>query len=183
MAELTKLHTGLTERPAIIFVHGLEGHPIQTWQHESCAPDDCWPYWLGKATDSDVWTLGYEAPLSAWNGNDGMAISDYGDTVPDCLSSELGLAGRSLVLIGHSMGGLVIKTMMVNALSPGGDPRFKAVVDRICGVVFVTTPHGGSQLANVASAVGWTLRANQHVVDMKRHDATLRQLNKQFFFP
>ena len=178
MAQLQKLHTGLADRPAIIFVHGLGGHPIDTWRHDSCTEQSFWLHWVGSDTQCDVWTLDYDAALSAWQDN-AMPLPDQGDQVLDLLATNTGLANKQLVLVGHSMGGLVIKTVLISG-STKGDARFEALVNRVQGVVFLATPHGGAQLANIAKWAGFVLRTNVQVGDMTLHDAHLRTLTQQF---
>ena len=178
MAELQRLHQGRADRPAVILIHGLGGHPIDTWRHADCAADDCWPHWIGRDTDCDTWVLGYDAALSAWR-EQAMPLPDQGDQVADLLATRPELAARSLVLVGHSMGGLVIKTVIADAGSKG-DRRIATLVDRIRGVVFIASPHAGSQLANLARAAGFVLRANVQVGNMQAHDPHLRQLNQRF---
>ena len=153
MAMLQKLHAGLIDRPVMVFLHGLGGDRIETWRHESCAPDDCWPHWVGRKTECDVWTVGYDSALSGWT-NSAMPLPDQRDQVLDLLSTESELDDRRLVLVGHSMGGLVIKTVMINGVTKG-DVRFKALVDRIQAVVFLATPQvvRSSLASRVPSAV------------------------------
>jgi tetratricopeptide (TPR) repeat protein/pimeloyl-ACP methyl ester carboxylesterase len=178
MAELQRLHQGRADRPAVIFIHGLGGHPIDTWRHADCAADDCWPHWIGRDADCDTWVLGYDAALSAWR-EQAMPLPDQGDQVADLLATRSELAARSLVLVGHSMGGLVIKTVIADAGSKG-DRRIATLVDRIRGVVFIASPHAGSQLANLARVAGFALRTNVQVGNMQAHDPHLRQLNQRF---
>jgi hypothetical protein len=47
-------------------------------------------------------------------------------------------------------------------------------------VVFIATPHQGSQLASLAKAVASILRTNAQVGDMSHHDAHVRQLGAAF---
>ncbi|MFZ2652641.1 MAG: tetratricopeptide repeat protein, partial [Burkholderiaceae bacterium] len=178
MAELKQLHAGTSGMPALVFVHGLGGHPIETWRHTSLPADDFWPHWVGRDTACDTWVLGYDAKLSAWQGQ-AMPLPDQGDQVADLLASEPGLKGRALALIGHSMGGLVIKTLLIQGRTKG-DPRIEELVTRVIAVTFVATPHAGSQLANLARALGWLLRTNEQVGNMSSHDPYLAQLNQQF---
>lgn len=178
VALLKQLHIGSNDQLALIFVHGLAGDMIDTWRHDATSRDDCWPHWLGYDTGCDVWTVAYDANLSAWLG-EAMPLPDQGDQVADLLAAEQGLKDRSLLLIGHSMGGLVIKTMIISGRTKG-DRRIKAVVDRICGVVFIATPHTGSELAKLANAVRWILRTNEQVENLREHDSHLRILNQQF---
>jgi pimeloyl-ACP methyl ester carboxylesterase len=178
MASLRKLHDGSADHPAVIFIHGLGGDPIDTWRHTECAAESCWPHWVGEDTDCDVWVLDYDAGLSAWR-DQAMPLPDQGDQVLDLLQCEPRLKGRELVLIGHSLGGLVIKTSIVSGQTKG-IARYAGLVGRIRGVVFIATPHAGSHLANLARAVRWILRPNEQVGNLQAHDAHLRSLNEQF---
>ncbi len=108
-----------------------------------------------------------------------MPLPDQGLQVLDLIDTHPDLQSKLLVLIGHSMGGLVIKSLIVNA-ETRGDKRFTDLVDRIRGVVFIATPHAGSHLANLASAARWVFRVNEQVGDMRAHDPHLRGLSQQF---
>ena len=178
MAGLTRLHAAAADRSAIVFVHGLGGHEVETWRHNSSPSDNCWPHWLSQDSNSDVWALGYDAGLSAWK-DQAMPLPDQGDQIADLLATEPGLKTRQLVLIGHSMGGLVIKTLLISGRTKG-DPLIEALVQRIAAIAFIATPHNGSNLATLASAVRWVLRTNEQVGNLRAHDAHLRGLNQQF---
>lgn len=178
MARLELLHRGDPLRPAIVFIHGLDGDLIRTWLGPGCSADDCWPHWVGKSTGCDTWTLGYDAAMSRWN-DQAMPLPDQADQVTNLLATHEGLTGRPIVMLGHSMGGLVIKTMVTQALA-NSDQRMRRLVERICGVVFVATPHQGSELASLAQALRRLVRPNPQVAQMQQHDAHLRQLNRSF---
>jgi tetratricopeptide (TPR) repeat protein/pimeloyl-ACP methyl ester carboxylesterase len=178
VASLQKLHQGNPERPALVLLHGLGGDPIHTWRHTSLKTDNCWPHWLGQDTQCDTWVLGYGAALSAWN-DQAMPLPDQGDQVADLLASKPGLEGRRLILVGHSLGGLVIKTLLHQCLTKG-DPQMIALTQRIAGVGFIATPHTGSQLATLATAFSYFLRTNEQVGNLALHDPHLGQLNTQF---
>ena len=47
---------------------------------------------------------------------------------------------RPLLLLGHSLGGILIKQALVNALS---DPRYRDIQEATSGLIFFGTPHGG----------------------------------------
>ena len=148
MTTLLRLHAGSPQRPSIVFVHGLGGNAIDTWRHPRCAADNCWPVWIGEDAECDVWTVGYDGALSGWSQS-AMPLPDQGDQVLDRLASEPELDGRAIVMIGHSMGGLVIKTAIVHAMTKG-NAKWRELAKRVCACVFIATPHSGSQLANFA---------------------------------
>lgn len=140
-----------------------------------------WPQWVGKDCDCSVWVLGYDAALSGWAAG-AMPLVRQGTSVLDRLASEPRLQGQSLVLVGHSLGGLVIKSAVVNGMTHGV-PRYEALLRQVRGVVFVATPHSGSQIANVATALSpirWLLRINSQVSDLRGSNVHLSQLNHQF---
>lgn len=178
MANLEQIHRGDSARPAIVFVHGLGGDLFDTWVGPGTSRDDFWLNWVGQDTDCDTWTLGYDSALSRWQ-NQAMPLPDQGTQVAQLLAVHAGLKDRNIVLVGHSMGGLVIKTLITQSLV-AGDARARGLVGRIRGVVFVATPHQGSQLASLAKAVAAVLRTNAQVGDMSRHDSHLRQLGAAF---
>lgn len=178
MSTLKCLHEGQRTRPVLVFVHGLEGHPIDTWRHKRCPADNFWLHWIGADTTCDVWTLGYDAALSLWTGN-AMPLPYQASNLLDQLASDEDLKNRELVLIGHSMGGLVITTAIVDG-NTTGDSRHQALVKQIKGIVFIATPHSGADLANLAMACKRLLRTNKNVGDLTRHNPALNTLSRQF---
>jgi pimeloyl-ACP methyl ester carboxylesterase len=179
MANLHVLHTASqTSNVALIFIHGLSGHYRETWMIDTTSKQTLWPKDLGDESDCDVWSLEYDASLSAWSDN-AMPLPDQGDSVLDCLASEPALKDKHLILLGHSMGGLVIKTLLIHG-STKGVARYERVIGQVKGVVFIATPHKGSDLANLASWASLILRTNEQVGNMQNHDAHLRSLHQQF---
>jgi len=163
---------------AIIFIHGLNGDARGTWMRNKDDDATLWPRWFASDIDCSVWLLSYDAKLSNWQNN-AMPLPDQGDSVLETLSTEEGLKNRPLLLIGHSMGGLVIKTL-INHGRTKGVIRYQNVVSRIHGIVFIATPHNGSQMATLAKHLSVFLRTNPQVGDMKIHDSHLRSLHQQF---
>ena len=178
MAELTRIHSSeSTDAINVVFVHGLGGDALQTWMYDAADDSTLWPRWVGEDANCNVWVMGYDAALSAWKG-EAMHLADQGMAFMSELLYESAFRDRPLVLVGHSLGGLVIKSGIVQAATLG-DPNYEPLLDWIAGVVFVGTPHQGSNLATVADAlIG--VRPNPQVVNMTAHDAWLRTLNGQF---
>lgn len=180
MAELECLFSpeGVTQPPLnVVFVHGLGGSASSTWMANGADAATLWPAWVGEDLKCATWVLEYDAGVSQWVG-DAMPLQSQAVSVLDALSSERGLKGP-IVLVGHSLGGLVIKTAAVYAGTTGIE-RYESVLDRIKAIVFVATPHFGSQLANIARASKAILRINDQVGDLARHNPQLQTLNTQF---
>ena len=162
----------------LIFLHGLGGDLYETWMSNPDDDNTLWLRWVAEDCDCMTWTLGYDASLSAWKDN-AMPLPDQGDSVLDCLVSEPKLKNRPLLLIGHSLGGLVIKTAMISGLTKGVE-RYQKLIECVHGVVFIATPHNGSQLASLAEVVKYVLRTNEQVSDLTQHNTHLRSLHQQF---
>ena len=178
MATLHCFHTGKPRHPALIFIHGLGGHPVDTWRSPHVPADNFWLHWIGRDTGCPVWSVGYDAELCGWRGQ-AMPLPDQATQISDLLATEPELDGRNLVLIGHSMGGLVIKHLLIQGATQG-DARMKALVGRVVALSFIATPHSGSQLASLAKAVRLLLRTNEQVGNLAAHEPHLAQLNRQF---
>ncbi|MGB3919076.1 MAG: hypothetical protein WBL07_16705 [Thiothrix litoralis] len=163
---------------AVIFIHGLNGDARGTWMMDEKDDSTLWPRWLASDVDCSVWVLGYDAKLSSWQDN-AMPLPDQGVSVLETLATEEGLKNRPIMLLGHSMGGLVIKTVIIHGRT-NGVSRYAKVVERIRGIAFVATPHKGSQLATLAQYLSIFLRTNPQVGNMQNHDAHLRSLHQQF---
>lgn len=164
--------------PAIIFIHGLDGHPRNTWMLDSNDENSLWPKWLAEDYNCSVFLVAYDAASSKWKEG-AMPLPDQGDSILAVLSSEPKLKDRPLIMVGHSMGGLVIKTLIQSGLNQSVKSH-REIVNHIRGIVFVGTPHNGSQLAKLASAASLFWRTNTQVKNMQTHDAHLRALNRHF---
>ncbi len=131
----------------LIFVHGLGGDPLKTWHPQGKRDkNNFWPTWLGEdLPETAVWSLKYKAEPFRWRGST-MSLVDRATNVLDALDSyEIGK--RPIVFITHSMGGLLVKQMLRRA-SDLRNLKWKAIVEQTKGIVFFSTPHSGSDVAN-----------------------------------
>lgn len=76
-----------------------------------------------------------------------LTIHDFGQALlADVRNSPVLCHGDTpIVLVGHSMGGLVVKKMLLLAKQ---DPAASNIAARIHSLFFLATPHRGSNLAN-----------------------------------
>jgi hypothetical protein len=179
MVMLTRVHSAPEPGALnVVFVHGLGGHPRETWMHNATDHTTLWPTWIGEDTDCHVWIAGYGAAPTKWVDT-AMHLADQGVALVSALQAEESLSGARTVLVGHSLGGLVIKSGMTQAESLG-DPSHAQVLNTIEGVVFIGTPHQGANLANLADVLRILVRPNPQVGNMQTDDAWLKTLNGQF---
>jgi pimeloyl-ACP methyl ester carboxylesterase len=174
-----------TERPDrladIVFVHGLGGGSHSTWTYGSLGQPGYffWPEELGREfPDCGVWCLGYEAGVIPWFGADGMPIEDRAVNLVHKLKTR-GLGERPLVLVTHSMGGLMVKEIVVQSLT-AADGSWASLVGRISGIVFCGTPHRGSHVAKMAKRLSAVLQTHAHIREMATGEKHLNRLHKQF---
>ena len=186
----------------VVFVHGLGGDHVLTWQHGD-RNEDFWPAWVAEEfPDVGVWTLSYAASPSAWfrllkklplrwmpglNGfyehadrdtGHSMHLPDRGVEVLNGLALD-GLGSRPLIFVCHSLGGLLAKQVLRTA---GDDSRadWKAVRDNTAAVMFLSTPHAGSHLATVINRIGKGLRVSPSLYGLQANDPHLRNLGQWY---
>jgi len=196
----------------VVFVHGLGGSSHATWRHgrEGEEQHFFWPEELGKELPQcGVWSFGYAAGFTQF-GNPGMIIGKRAGNLAQQLTLaesapgvNAGIGTRPLIFIMHSMGGLVVKSLIV--ASAHADTAHKSLVGQIRGLVFCGTPHRGSALASaarllsdhgdaliraLAPGLGWAwscllsryIRPQAHLQEMAAHAEPLDMLHDQFLF-
>jgi len=135
---------------AIVFVHGILGHYRETWGD--------FPHLVTHDTPlnhCDVICWGYPSRLQIPRfpslpllGNRMPDLTNVADAFcSDLLNPEIGGSYKDLLLVGHSMGGLVIMKMVISALTM--TPENSAVLDRIRHIMLYATPSDGVQLPAV----------------------------------
>jgi pimeloyl-ACP methyl ester carboxylesterase len=180
MAELIRIGSPQQSngKAHVVFVHGLGGHPENTWMSNINDAASLWPKWVAEDSGCEVWLMGYDAGLSRWLDG-AMPLTMQGTAILDALASEPRLKDQKLVLIGHSLGGLVIKMALSNGMTHGVK-RYQELIRQVVGVVLIATPQFGSQLALLAQAFKFVTRSNEPVSDLRAHNPHLIALNAQF---
>lgn len=161
----------------VIFIHGLDGDSLASW-HPEGKSNDFFPRWLGEDLSSiGVWSFGYAAKSSAWVGS-AMPIQDRANNFLATLDAA-GLGTRPIVVIAHSLGGLIAKQAIINGQA-AWDNSWGVIVKQIKGIVFFSTPHYGSSVANWFKYTGLLGRSSALVSDLSWSAPALRQLNQHF---
>ncbi len=181
MAQIIHVGSGSGEKRAnVIFLHGLGGDPRTTWRN---GPNDqsFWPSWLVEdVAGLSVYSIGYEASVSRWRGT-AMHLADRAANVLARILAEPELQSGQLILIGHSLGGLVIKQILQNAESEGRhNAEAASFLKRVDKVAFLATPHTGSDLAAFGSRVRVLARPSAATACLVRNDPNLRTLNSWY---
>lgn len=157
----------------VIFVHGLTGDVKETWSNES--GNGYWPEWLSEDVETiSTYSLGYPASLfEKWAKKEMDIFERAGNVLEHLAAYEIGR--RPVVFIVHSLGGLLTKILLRKSQA-SDDQDFKNIASQTRLIVFLSTPHTGSSLANVLDVLPKTsktiaLLANEagFLEDLKQH--------------
>jgi len=163
----------------VIFVHGLGGDAFSTWHPQGKKDDQqSWLFWLGQDLPNvGIWSLDYEVEPSAWRGNT-MPMTDRATNILALLDSY-DIGDRPITFVTHSLGGLLVKQMLRHARDQK-QQGWRDIVGQTRGIVFLATPHSGSDLANWIDNFGTVFRKTVSVDELKANSPQLLQLNLWF---
>lgn len=162
----------------VIFIHGLSGNSFSTWSSLE-GEKTFWPIWLEEdIPDLAIWTIGYNASVSRLHGT-AMHLTDRATNVLEQLLNEPDLNdGKEIILIGHSMGGLIIKQLLRTADSMSANRNeANTFIQSVHRVAFLATPHTGSNLASLADRLRIIIWPSEATMSLVKNDPNLRDLN------
>jgi protein SERAC1 len=161
-------------RGDVVFIHGLNGDARTTW-HPEGQPKDFWPDWIGAdIANIGVWSIGYEVNSFGWAGST-MPLADRAVNALFLLDTDGIGTERPVVFITHSLGGLLVKEMLRKA-TDNSVPEGRQLAERTRGVIFLSTPHTGSDLASFVDFMKFLL-PTESVKELKPNEPRLRELN------
>jgi len=161
----------------VILIHGLGGDHKKTWQNKNAY----WPEWLAEDIDElAVWAIDYDASVSRWNGS-AMHLVDRGSNILARILGEQGLETGEITLIGHSLGGLVIKELLRTADSDASlsEPTSR-FLSRVHRIGFLATPHRGASKATLGDRLRILIRPTEAMSSLVRNDPNLKGLNRWY---
>lgn len=162
----------------IVFLHGLGGHLWMTWTPDSPDAVPLPTRLAAKMPDLTVWTLGYPASPSAWLGG-AMDMNERARNLLAHVSQQLGT--RPIVFVAHSLGGLILKRMLLEChLASRQEPNWTRLLRSTAGVVFLSTPHFGSDYARLARLLRVIARPTNLTTDLSSSIRSLDQLNHEY---
>ncbi len=148
----------------IILVHGLGGNAVDTWGK--------FPDFLDKDSDLDfdIVSCGYESP-SLWKvWKRAPSILNIANGVLTDIKSRCDIEGDEIILVGHSLGGIILKKVLLLLEN-------KRISHKIVKVCFFDVPHDGSGFANVGK---YLVFKNRHLKSLCRDSSELDDLNDQW---
>jgi len=158
------------EKFDIVFIHGLDGHWYNTWTNHR---REFWPKrWLTydvqmKAQRFRVFSVRYDNGIVNNNAN----IEERAQSILRVLI-QAKIGTKPTVFIVHSMGGLLLKQILLEANSIQNDPIRQQLINQTKGIAFYATPHKGDWVASVFKFVSAPL------YDLSKQKAT--ELSNRF---
>ncbi|QEG43755.1 esterase/lipase family protein [Roseimaritima ulvae] len=171
-----------TPKADVVFIHGLWGDAEGTWKHLDSKHDGAfasfWPMDLADDHKSvAVWTVGYDSSPTHWAGHN-MPLLDRANSLLDLLNAN-DIGSRPLLFITHSLGGLLAKAILrASHETPSDDDKHELHLNAR-GVVFFSTPHTGSSLANLVKCIPGG-RSTSILQELSQADPYLRNLCQWF---
>lgn len=165
-----------TQTKHVIFVHGLDGHAIDTWKSND---ETVWPVWIGEDQKGTcVWSVDYDAKKF---GNDSMHLVRRGSNIFELLLTIPELKYGEIILVGHSFGGLVIKQLLRHANDQRSErEEVSSFLIRVKKIVFLGTPHTGSSLATLSDKARIVLSNSGVTQSLKKNDPHLVELKSWY---
>ncbi|KAF4955463.1 hypothetical protein FSARC_11830 [Fusarium sarcochroum] len=158
----------------VIAVTGLGGHAFGSWVNSK---GDMWLRdYLPKDLQGRARILIYGYPSALQDGNNQSSLSDYSACFMQDLMgirSQHGIQDRPLVLIGHSLGGLIVKKALSD-LKPGVLSRLP-----VRAILFFGTPHRGLNIKALETMVQGQENAKL-IKDLEGESAALENLREGF---
>jgi NACHT domain/PGAP1-like protein len=175
-SELVSIHEPNDAIANVIFVHGIAGDPRTTWHNFD---NRSWPGRLKMDQPNlNLYSLGYDAARFGLLGGHAMPLQDRAINLLSLLQSK-NVLNKPTAFVMHSMGGLVIKQMIMHA----------ETIDRVSNadflqhlnlLVFASTPHQGSDLASWTKLVSFLSQRTVAMQDLESNSPMLRQLSTWF---
>ncbi|XP_017887632.1 protein SERAC1-like isoform X3 [Ceratina calcarata] len=143
----------------------------------------CWPRdWLPEDIPSlRVIGVNYDTNLSMWTPScpiEGARVTMYErskEYVKKLLTA--GVGQRPTIWVCHSMGGLLVKKMLVNEWKNGDK---NDICKNTRGIVFYSTPHKGSHVAALKQATQMVVWPSIEVQELREGSPQLLELHNEF---
>nr|XP_057913413.1 protein SERAC1 [Doryrhamphus excisus]XP_057913414.1 protein SERAC1 [Doryrhamphus excisus] len=180
----------------VLFIHGILGAAFKTWrQRDRNALDEgnnidygddyteCWPKsWLAAdCPNLRVLSVEYDSHLSDWMAkcpaeNQRKSLASRSRELLNKLKMA-GVGDRPVVWVAHSMGGLLVKRMLIDASE---DPDMQELLKNTKGILFYSVPHHGTFMAEYSVNVRYLLFPSIEVRELCKDSPALRDLNENF---
>lgn len=160
-------------------------HALIQEEEDKCNYTVCWPKdWLPKdVSNLRILGVNYWSSLSEWLERCPMQSADIAtratELVPALIDAGVGGKATPVVWLAHSMGGLIVKQVLVEASQSDQQP-LKKVAENTKAVLFFSTPHKGSAVAAMPRPAAAVLWPSNDVRQLQENSPVLLDLHKSF---
>lgn len=132
--------------------------------------------------------LNYETSLTEWSANKnnncpcekkGTLHNRAEELLNNLVESNVGQNGRPIIWVGHSMGGLIVKSIIIQALKDKR-PNVQCLAENTRAILFLGTPHKGSPGATLKQHIQLILSPTIEVKELKENSTYLLGLHENF---
>ncbi|KAK8026590.1 hypothetical protein PG991_003646 [Apiospora marii] len=171
----------------ILFIHGLGGTSRRTWSKNRDL-NYLWPQlWLPNEPEfsrARILTFGYNAHYAS-KTQASLSINDFAKDL--LFRLKYGESGTErmgqvpIVIVAHSMGGLIFKRAYIQGQL---NEEFQPIVANIKSVLFLSTPHRGTDLADtlnkILSSSIFGHSSKDYINELTQNSPTIDELNESF---
>ncbi|XP_066867196.1 protein SERAC1 isoform X3 [Kogia breviceps] len=178
----------------VLFIHGLMGAAFKTWRQqdndqdltEKVSEDEtkyttCWPKsWLARDCPAlRIISVEYDTSLSDWRARCPMERKSIAFRSNELLRKlrAAGVGDRPMIWVSHSMGGLLVKKMLLEASKK---PEMNTIINNTRGIIFYSVPHHGSHLAEYSVNIRYLLFPSLEVKELSKDSPALKTLQDDF---
>ncbi|XP_078052257.1 protein SERAC1 isoform X3 [Augochlora pura] len=152
-------------------------------EHDRRHRTQCWPKdWLPEDVPYiRVIGVNYDSNLSMWTplcpieGMKSTLNERSGEYVGKLVTAGIGI--QPTIWVCHSMGGLLVKRMLVNEWKNGDKNN---ICKNTRGIIFYSTPHRGSRVAVLKQATQMLVWPSVEVQELREESPHLLQLHEEF---
>ncbi|XP_068140180.1 protein SERAC1 isoform X1 [Drosophila tropicalis] len=162
------------------------------WRNQDGSDEytNCWPMeWLPEDyPDSRIIGIDYTSAVTEWSANftkycpceKGQGHIDVrASTLLERIAAADVGNNRPVIWIGHSMGGLLTKLMLLKSIdSP--ESKMRQIAKNTKGIVFLGTPHRGSPIAKWKQHMQMILSPSIEVKEMEENAPKLLEMHRRF---
>ncbi|XP_068620814.1 protein SERAC1 [Battus philenor] len=151
---------------------------------DNCTYTHCWPKdWLPKDCNNlRILGVNYWSSLSEWLEGCPLQSADIAtratELAPALIDAKVGQKNIPIIWLAHSMGGLIVKQLLIDAAER--QDNFKNLCEQTRAVLFYSTPHRGSALANMPRAAAAVLWPSHDVKQLQENSPILLKIQNEF---
>jgi pimeloyl-ACP methyl ester carboxylesterase len=158
-------HGVAQNRKLVVFVHGLGGRRYMTWGN---LPE----FLFDDSSDFDIGLYDYASGARRLLRRDSIALNTHARELADDLRDG---SYDAIILIGHSMGGLLCKAVVMQLIDSQARMNGGLAVDRLAGLFLMATPQAGS--LRVPTVLAY---ASKDARVLRAHSEFVSEVNRRF---